>query len=99
MDWKKVKDLPGPPAERFGQFCKICGKQIPMNKHVKFCWDCKERMKNNNLVHVVRCKDCKYGVPLTDSSYIQCSMAFHTSERHGNDWFCADGVRKDREDT
>ena len=48
---------------------------------------------------VVRCKDCKYGVPLTDSSYIQCSMAFHTSERHGNDWFCADGVRKDREDT
>ena len=54
---------------------------------------------NDNHGELIRCKDCKYGVPLTDSSYIQCSMAFHTSERHGNDWFCADGVRKDREDT
>ena len=43
---------------------------------------------------IVRCKDCKHGVPLTDCAYVQCSRAFHTSERHDGTWFCADGERK-----
>ena len=42
---------------------------------------------------IVRCKDCKHGYPLTDSAYYQCTLAFRTSERHGSDWYCADGER------
>ena len=51
-------------------------------------------LKIQTATHLIRCKDCKYGYPLTDSAYIQCTRAFHTSERHGHDWFCADGERK-----
>lgn len=43
---------------------------------------------------IVRCKDCKYGFPLTDSAYIQCMCAYHDGHKHNHDWFCADGKRK-----
>ena len=57
-----------------------------------------ERTENTESIgyiqRLVRCKDCKHGYPLTDSAYIQCTRAFHTSERHRHDWFCADGEIK-----
>ena len=94
MEDMEERKLPGPPAERLGQFCKICGKQIPMNKRVKFCWDCKERMKRNDFVQVVRCKDCKHQYFVCKSGEVFCGHVQHESEKHDADWFCADGEKE-----
>ena len=46
-------------------------------------------MEDEDVVHVVRCKDCK--------SY-KDSRCFFTMRKHGlhDDWFCADGERRGR---
>lgn len=45
---------------------------------------------------VVCCKDCKYGFPLTDSAYIQCTRRFHDGHKHEANWFCGDAERKEQ---
>lgn len=45
---------------------------------------------------IVRCKDCKHGFRLDDTNYIVCSRPFASNrETHTEDWFCADGERKE----
>lgn len=45
---------------------------------------------------IVRCKDCKYGVkPLTFSSYPNVTWCNQHSTSHNDDWFCADGIRRE----
>ncbi len=53
------------------------------------CWDSAyERGKHDA---VVRCKDCKYsGIPYYNT--LKCSRDM---KAHYDDWYCADGVRKD----
>ena len=56
---------------------------------------------NDNVVEVVRCKDCKYGQKETKKEgQMYCHL--RTRESEGiylfvctNDWFCADGVKRD----
>lgn len=44
---------------------------------------------------IIRCKDCKYGYMLPDSSdYIYCTKPYSGTTSHKpdwSDWFCADG--------
>jgi len=43
---------------------------------------------NENLVEIVRCKDCKY---LTEDNVFECGLrGFPVDE----EWFCADGERR-----
>lgn len=42
---------------------------------------------------LVRCKDCKHS-GIDSTSYPQYWCSAHT-EYHDDNWFCADGVRKD----
>lgn len=44
---------------------------------------------------IVRCKDCKHGVTMTDSAFVTCGCRFHDGQKHEADWFCADGERKE----
>ena len=99
MDWnevnKRINELPGCRTENFGQFCKICGKQIPMNINVEFCKNCKESMKRNGFIRVVRCKDCKSNSGCGRGIYAGMVICYKTGAIHSPDWFCADGERKD----
>ena len=48
---------------------------------------------------LVRCKDCKYGVkPLTLSSYPNVTWCNQYSTSHNDEWFCADGKKRDNND-
>lgn len=100
MDWKEVNkrinDLPGCPVESYGQFCKICNKQIPMNKNVEFCGNCEKSMKRNGFVRVVRCKDCWHRDPERHT----CRCGTHEWVKGKvmpveDDFFCAEGERWD----
>ena len=78
------------------QFCKICFKQIPMNKTVEFCSDCKDAMKRNGFVRVVRCKECKKRDPENHT----CDCGTHEWVKGKvipvpDDFFCADGEKKE----
>lgn len=42
---------------------------------------------------IVRCKDCKWGEPGKCGGGIDCDGCWHD-----DDWFCADGVRRESED-
>lgn len=48
----------------------------------------KELLKEQEAV--VRCKDCKHGEPGACGDGIDCDGVWHD-----DDWFCADGERKD----
>lgn len=99
MDWnevnKRINDLPGCPAENYGQFCKICGKLIPMSKTVEFCSDCKASMKRNGFARVVFCKDCKHRDPEDGKCDSGHDIKWNLSRP--DLWFCADGAKKDGE--
>ena len=44
---------------------------------------------------IVRCKDCKYGYMLPNSSdYVYCTKPYSGTTSHKPDWFCADGDRR-----
>ena len=43
-----------------------------------------------DMVEVVRCKDCKHGEPGACGDGVDCDGVWHS-----DDWFCADGERKD----
>ena len=43
----------------------------------------------NDMVKVVRCKNCKHGEPGACGDEIDCDGVWHD-----DDWFCADGERK-----
>ena len=47
-------------------------------------------------VEVVRCKNCKYGIP-SSKDYVFCSKATYFSKYKEPNWFCADGEARDEE--
>lgn len=45
---------------------------------------------------IVRCKDCKHGVKTATFRYYQnLTWCIQHSKAHNDDWFCADGQKKD----
>ena len=49
---------------------------------------------------IVRCKDCRYGQHCTDGETTYQCFKWNSNEFgavHEQDWFCADGMRKDRD--
>lgn len=50
------------------------------------------KTEKSSNVQVVRCKDCKYYV---DSAIGMVFCPNHIGGWVANDWFCADGVRKE----
>ena len=46
---------------------------------------------------LVRCKDCKHGYKTPENGFIFCMKPHQEpgSASHSQDWFCADGERKD----
>ncbi len=51
-----------------------------------------------DAVPVVRCKDCKYGQYCTDGETTYQCFKWNSNEfgaLHEQDWFCADGERRD----
>jgi hypothetical protein len=47
---------------------------------------------NDNHGELVRCKDCKY-----HDTY-DCSITYLTTQKTPNDWFCADGERRENDE-
>lgn len=47
---------------------------------------------------IVRCKDCKYGSGRCQGIYIQFVTCCKTGTPHKEDWYCANGERKDDND-
>ena len=45
------------------------------------------RFEDLDYVHVVRCKDCK--------KQISCTIYVEAVQEENENWFCADGKRKD----
>lgn len=51
-------------------------------------------MAQNDIVHVVRCRDCKHRFVDGDNvRYNVCELNHNRVQ--SDDWFCADGERKD----
>ena len=48
-----------------------------------------------NWAHVTRCKDCKHHDP--EDKKCDCGHAIQWQVPRDDDWFCADGERKDNE--
>ena len=44
--------------------------------------------KEKDLVEVIRCKDCKYGIPAKGSDFYMCGKEW--IKRH-KDFYCGDG--------
>lgn len=47
---------------------------------------------------VVRCKDCKWNSGYGRGMYVCFCTCYKTGTPHKDDWFCADGERKDGND-
>lgn len=82
-------------------FCKVCGKLLPNVRfdptEVTICQNCADRMKED-LVQVVRCKDCIYGFcinPSEKEKIYECMKYPIANLRitHKPGWFCADGEK------
>ena len=64
-------------------------------------WDTKtlealNRIPSVDAVHVVRCKDCKYGIKgLNIPSMWMCNKPYSGSIFHSMNYYCADGERKE----
>lgn len=53
-----------------------------------------DRLKKDDFVQVVRCKDCKWG--RVSCGNIECHVDLNIpSEYHGYDWYCPNGERKE----
>ena len=52
-------------------------------------------VKAYNLHELVRCKDCKYGVPSSDGLML-CNNGVYFDRYKKSDWFCADGEEANR---
>ena len=78
-------------------FCKVCGKLLPNVRfdptEVTICQNCADRMKED-LVQVVRCKDCRNAVVYDDNEVVCAHIDSNGNDKHTANWFCADGVRK-----
>ena len=63
----------------------------------------KEYLENNDIVEVVRCKDCKYSIENVHSTspnykyFCEKTSAHSHIDYHSENWFCADGERKETE--
>ena len=58
------------------------------------CENCAIAIEDRQLV--TRCKNCKYGYMLPNSSdYVHCTKPYSGTISHKPDWFCADGKRRD----
>lgn len=55
--------------------------------------DCKTVIAERS--NVVRCKNCKYNSGRCQGIYIQFVTCYKTGTPHKEDWFCADGKRRD----
>lgn len=77
-------------------FCKVCGKLLPNVRfdptEIAICQNCADRMEED-VVRVVRCRDCKHGYILTGSAFVTCGRRFHDGQKHESDWYCADGEK------
>ena len=63
------------------------------------CKDCKRYYSKSDLVAVVRCKDCIYGIEngeLCGQKVYLCSAMTNPNEFYG-DFYCADGEREETE--
>ena len=75
-----------------GMYCKICNRLIIPNKD-GICRDCKDAMKRNGYVKVVRCKDCKHRDP--EDFKCDCGHDIHWELPRPDNWFCTDGELKE----
>lgn len=68
--------------------CHICGRMKPMTE-TTICDSCKDAMKRNGYIKVLRCKDCKWHTMRGEMLLCKAQDKPHTY-----DWFCADGERR-----
>lgn len=58
--------------------------------------DIADHLIANDVVPVVRCKDCAFAHPCDAlANYIECGQFYGMAME--KDWYCADGERKDNE--
>ena len=82
---------------------EIVGSPIMCNYNGHRTWrdECceawKPKEKETNMVEVVRCQDCKYNSGRCQGIYIQFVTCCKTGAPHKEDWYCADGERKDND--
>lgn len=73
-------------------FCDICGQLIPYTSGNKVCPNCRNTLKNNGLVKVIRCAECKHY--MADAN--KCTSWTIYTEPNG---FCHRAERVDDEKT
>lgn len=84
-------------------FCKVCGKLLPNvrfdPKETVICQNCAARMKED-LVRVVRCKDCKHGQyeEWDNGECVDKTVYCDGYGIHKPDWYCADGEKNNVKD-
>ena len=84
-------------AGKNAEHCVCCGEIIPEGRQV--CPICEKATPTADVVEVVRCKDCTWA-SRADNGELRCG--------HDNrglyfgfvpeNWFCADGLRKETKD-
>ena len=75
--------------------CYSAGIARYMNKMLDYIIAEVDRAPSVNAVIVVRCKDCKYRDP--EDKKCDCGHAILWQLTRDDDWFCADGERRDDE--
>jgi hypothetical protein len=87
-------------GKKMTNHCHICGRMKPMTE-ATICDSCKDAMKRNGYIKVLRCKDCKHGSlycteDVCGATLIECNHPDlgETVSIHKWDWFCADGERR-----
>lgn len=61
-----------------------------------------ERLKKDDFVRVVRCKDCFYAIPYNEKWLLpkknNCMWCKLYEDVRSLDWFCADGERRENDE-
>lgn len=81
--------------------CHICGRMKPMSE-ATICDSCKDAMKHNGYIKVLRCKDCKHLINhpgFMDDGYCEnMRKTYCLKFKPEDDWYCADGERRTDDD-
>jgi predicted amidophosphoribosyltransferase len=88
--WEKFLQGPWPYAR-----CPVCG--ITLNYATYYCPQCGMDMRKDDVVHVVRCKDCKYCEVLNKYEF-WCYGVGHPVRKMWADDYCSRGERRDDND-
>ena len=72
---------------------RICEENEAIDVVLKYCFDLAS-MCNENCPQIIRCRDCKHC--FTDGENVRYNVCeLNHNKVQSDDWFCADGVKRD----